>query len=571
MGYINHLKMDLQKQFQQKGSILLEKQVECLNLKLTLESTNYYCISGQRIKGNQRLMCPECLLNNRGVLNDVSFKDFIVKIQDVKERVCYEVTNSVENYFGQLDGLINDFRQIKIETFQIIDQMINLISMWKKELDGLQTISMRFSLMEEINNKKYFVKMQRRIYKRLQNNHQIKEIGILKLQKEIKDKNNELDKKIIIIIIRKSKIIIINFLIGFFNHEFNIIFGGQFNKYNLLLVTEYITKIAVWKFENGKLIDQNIKFKLGQRVELTVFSKKNNWFMIGMEQGRKIIFFQFLQLANFQIIQKHIKMIISLILNNKEDLLISSSEDKTINILGVDQIKNSLTFIYSLDPPISWVFQITLSLNETKLVSRSDKLILWTLDNNNKWALQILHAKQIDIQGPTTFINEEILVIGELQKSQITFFKIEKGSFQELYNIEIEIIHKSHINIHSKIIYNSDKQVIIIQFGYEIFILKQLQTGNFILNKIQILIYALKLLFLTISNICVINSHYMKQFIYDKYIKFNQFFIVYFYFIALSNFTIKLDLSFKSLLQISLNFSNSKHSLVEYLQQKKLK
>ncbi|CAD8129600.1 unnamed protein product [Paramecium sonneborni] len=500
----------------------------------------------QELKGNQRLMCQECLLNNRGVLNGVSFNDFMDKIQEVKQSVCYEITKSVEIYSDQLDGLINDFRQIKSETIQIIDQMMNLISMWKNELHGLSIDSMRFSIMEEINNvnlsHQQLIDQEKNQYeekiKKLNNNYTIKTLMNVEslrkilcenvkeklqavieqssnqrnwnleiLNKEIKEKNNELEKKKQQLLQEQAKQQSVFFNQVFTDQDSQLFMGGEFNKDNSLFVTEYFTQIFVWKFENGKLIDQNLKFKLGQGVEQTVFSKKNNWFVFGMEQGsikccierEKKSWFNSHNWEISKSHKKHTKRIISLILNNQEDLLISSSEDQTINIWGVDQIKNSLTFIYSLDTPISCVFQITLSLNETNLVSRSDKLILWALDKNNKWAVQTLHAKQIDIQGPTCFITDEILVAGEQQKSQITIFKIEKGSFQELHNIEIEIIDKLNQNMHSKIFYNGDKQVMIVQFGQKIFILKQLQNWKF---------YVEQNLSLEISNKIVISKDY---------------------------------------------------------------
>ncbi|CAD8166674.1 unnamed protein product [Paramecium octaurelia] len=197
--------------------------------------------------------------------------------------------------------------------------------------------------------------------------------------------------------------------------------------------------IKIFEFKQGiskqvQLLDQH-----KNRVTTINFMKKTNQFISGDFEGSILIWANHdNQWICSQTAKQHNDLINCLIMNNNEDIMISSSEDKTIKFWTK---KDQWMCQQTITDHKHWVFQLSLNEKQNQVISCGwDKLILVIeySEQYKRWV--VLQNIKIDCEGVRLcFINDNLFTFQPYQGNQMHIYEMnkERNQFIKTKNITV--------------------------------------------------------------------------------------------------------------------------------------
>ncbi|CAK78101.1 unnamed protein product (macronuclear) [Paramecium tetraurelia] len=247
----------------------------------------------------------------------------------------------------------------------------------------------------------------------------------------------------------------------------------SFSHDDSLLASACNNEIKLWQFQDGKVCDC-IGTLEGhtQQIFTLAFSKNKNWlFSAGKDMSiilwkPKIFLFNFIITTKQQQLNAHKDYILQLILNNKENQLISCSSDTKISIWSVNYRQNTIQFQQSLERHGGPVISICLNQSNNLLVSSGldRQIIVWSQNNNKEWVFQQVISKLTNDFGYRISFISDVSIVWQSFKMGLThIFKQEDGTFKELLDYRIQLSKKAENDGDYSFpsIFNSNKQILI--------------------------------------------------------------------------------------------------------------
>ncbi|CAD8079754.1 unnamed protein product [Paramecium primaurelia] len=495
----------------QQKMVEKEEELVCsMNHKLPI----YMVVCDKSVEKNKRLLCNECMDNLESNLNNVmSFKKVALLIEENQKKKVQSVENIIMMNIKYIDETQKTLLQLKSFIIQQLDQLIWNTNEWIQSLQLIGQQNANYSFFEQLDNLVNQVKIEQFDQKPLI--HSINKINHSWNQKLISRLNQfkqfELSRKCEQLLVNLESINqqqdsikqintiqgsqqIDNILLKQSNLEFKLIddFNQQtdfcraivFNNTGSIMISSHSKNIIVWNFTQGKLELSN-KFEVHKDyINCLVYSKKMNYFISGSKDNSIICW---KQIQNnlwdwSQPYQQHSNQIQCLILNKQEDQLISGGRDDSIKVWNLDIIKNELIYLYSLNNT-AVVYSLSLNQSETMLASCAQyRYLIWKKGANEEWELT---CKQEIIKGyKIYFISDQqfLWVTNGKNIDQILIFELQDGIFKQNYdkNIKLntnELCEDDWLNF--QIIYNNDKNMLLVRHKYHIYIISKVNEGSF--------------------------------------------------------------------------------------------
>ncbi|CAD8113005.1 unnamed protein product [Paramecium primaurelia] len=489
-----------------------EEELVCsMNHKLPI----YMVVCDKSIDKNKRLLCNECMDNLESNLNNVmSFKKVALLIEDNQKKKVEQVEYNIMKNIKQIDEIQKTLHQLKSYIIQQLDQLIGNTDEWIKCLQQIGQQNVNYSFFKELDNLINKVQIQQQ-YDDKPLITQINQINQSWNQKIINKLNqfksfeltNKCEQLLINLqtinqqqhLIQQINIIqqqqqIDNLQLKQYDLEFKLIddsnkqivssYSIVFNNTGSIMISNDGYDIIIWDFNQGRLKLQN-RFSVHQdSVQCLVFSKNLNSFISGSDD-KSIICWK--QINNnewkwSQSYQQHNDWVSCLILNKQEDQLISGGRDNSIKIWNVDFIKNELTYLYSLDNTAA-VYSLSLNQSETMLAScAKNRYLIWKKGVNEKWELK---CKQEVTQGYKIYFMDDqqfLWVTNDKNIDQILIFELEDGLFKQNQDKTIQLNTNQLCEDDWRlfpIIYNKDKNMLLVRHKHHIYIISKINEGNF--------------------------------------------------------------------------------------------
>ncbi|CAK84786.1 unnamed protein product (macronuclear) [Paramecium tetraurelia] len=275
--------------------------------------------------------------------------------------------------------------------------------------------------------------------------------------------------------------------------------GIAINRDGSLIAASCNNDIKIWKFKDGILIDQKILLKGHESVVFCIiFSKKIDWFLSGgmdnsircwIDRNKKS-WFSSHSWEGSKAYTQHSNSILCLLLNEKEDELLSSSSDHSIKIWSVKSGDNLIEYKYSLNKHKNQVFQISLNSTDTEMVSCSEdrSIIIWSKNENNKWEFKYIINQDVDEYGlRINFCSDDTIIWCQNSKPIAQVFKFENGIFQHKPELSIKLkpfvdseFGSDYCFFPSK--YNSSTQTLILNQNKYIYRIKKSKNDSFYID-----------------------------------------------------------------------------------------
>ncbi|CAD8174386.1 unnamed protein product [Paramecium pentaurelia] len=444
--------------------------------------------------------------------------------KEIKELVNNDIAIKIQEIYS-IQELLKQLKQIIV---QEVDNIIENAEQWIRKLNCLRfdQVLKNQNLQDNLNGDDQFLKQQ--IDKINQQNRYMKQRIIKQLQRfknfkgndecfsrlnniQINDNNNEYiligeddqvtqndiisvseEKKQVDSIQEKIKLKLIDNKNNKQDGRFESI---VFDKTGSIMVSNDMESIKIWRFEKGELSLQNQLQIHNLHVKCLVYSKFLNNFISG-SADKKIICWKQVNLNkwNSNIYQYHYDTVNCLILNQKEDELISGSDDKQIIIWSVDFINNQLTYKYSLKQHSEYVLSLSYNQSENSFLScGSDLYIIWkkktNIDNqqvinnikSNEFQYYLDQLKYLPKGNRVIFIND-YQFLWVTQNQGILVFEQKWSMYQQNKNKTINIKNNDcEDQYYFPIIYNKNKNFLLIKHKYHIYLIRQLENGKFII------------------------------------------------------------------------------------------
>ncbi|CAD8214072.1 unnamed protein product [Paramecium pentaurelia] len=258
-----------------------------------------------------------------------------------------------------------------------------------------------------------------------------------------------------------------------------------FNNTGQIMISCNIKEIQIWNFEQGRLKLINSYQEHKEAVTCLVYSKMRNNFISGSFDNTIICWQQINQKDWMcsQPFKQHNQTVNCLMLNKQEDQLISGGCDDSIKVWNVDFIKNELNFQYSLDQHSNQVHSFSFNSSETVLVSCGyNHFIIWEKGIQGKWEFK--YRKDVSDDGRKIYlINDQQLLWVTFRKNidAIFVFEIQNGVFELNINKTIKLTKNNECddNLYFPIIYNKDKNIILVRHKHHIYLIRQLNNDTF--------------------------------------------------------------------------------------------
>ncbi|CAK59384.1 unnamed protein product (macronuclear) [Paramecium tetraurelia] len=505
-----------------------EEQLLCSNNQ-HIPSPAIAILLDKDLEGTQQLVCQQCVLNHIGCLNGISITQGLVRIQQLKEQIFDQIGILFQETFHYLKIFQEKILQVKQEFLQTINQVIDPLELWMKQLEELKEGYSQYSIYTEINNltkptdlliEQEKQQFQNRIQK-INNQYLTKTAQYLKVldnfiaDKKLLLKLNQLQDSTS----NKEKIL----------NEESVNTGQQkesnqaisqsykqeriqhkliqevyqeqechaldFNKDNSLVAASCKENIKIWKFIEGQLINQNILLTGHESdVFCILFSKKINWIVSGdkTNQIRSWIECKDVQGKTYWQsslpLEVHKSEILCLHLNKNEDELISASGDSTIKVWGVNCNLNKIEFQYSLEKHTSYVDKISLNSTETNMVSCGwdQQIIVWEKDDSKRWQFKYIVEQSIeDIGFRIGFLQDDTVVWCQLCEPFLHVFKLQNGTFQERSDLIVKLQNiKTENNYNDfnlfQLKYLQQEKVLIFKYNRYVYLMRETLDSTFI-------------------------------------------------------------------------------------------
>ncbi|CAD8127816.1 unnamed protein product [Paramecium sonneborni] len=293
-----------------------------------------------------------------------------------------------------------------------------------------------------------------------------------------------------------------------------------FDKSGSIMISNDNEKIKIWNYNLGKLKLLNTYQIHNNYITCLVYSKQTNSFVSGSDDKTIICWKQKNQQEQQEWIysnpyQLHTGYVNCLILNQNEDLLFSGGADKSIKVWHSDFNNNQLIYLYSLNEHSRTVLSLSLNQSETLLASCGyQEFIIWTksfrdkeryeqlkqtvnngsdqsqilkqhqLPLSDKQQFQISKQKQLISNGcKIQFITDQLFiwVTDDKNTNQILVFEQQDDIFKQSNDKTIQLINNQQCDdyYYFPIVYNQDKQIILIRHKYHIYLINKENDDKF--------------------------------------------------------------------------------------------
>ncbi|CAD8154065.1 unnamed protein product [Paramecium octaurelia] len=260
------------------------------------------------------------------------------------------------------------------------------------------------------------------------------------------------------------------------------------NSGSIMISTEY-SLIKVWAFNKGKI--QLLTCLQGHTnyINCLIYSKRQNSFISSSDDKTIRCWQSFTQQhwSSSQPYNQHTNYVQCLILNENEDLLFSGSFDNSIKVWNVDFNNNCLIYQYSLNKHTHSVNGLSLSPSEQVLVScanESNSIIIWEKNVNNIFEFKYIVKQSIYEKGnKIMFISNEEFIWATASKTSdyLYAFQLKEGVFEENLENTVELTPNNKVadEFRFPILYNKEKNLIILRVKSIVYILEYLNNGKY--------------------------------------------------------------------------------------------
>ncbi|CAD8087592.1 unnamed protein product [Paramecium primaurelia] len=482
-------------------NMMVKQQLKC-NMQETIDSLKCYnqhdsppiiVLLDDNLKGVQRLICSQCIIDIRGRFNGINIDEAIFQIEDRKNNFLNEISDFNQKILNILNSFKDQILQNRNEIIQTMDQMINQVDNWIGDIQQFEQKQCSYKFLDEIDKLNHFVE-------------QVKNDQINEFKNVIFTINQAYEKKI-----QLSKLILREQFLQAQNnlrlHSSNVSFKRlnsevtkddvetkTYNQIQYQLVQEVKQKdwchalafnydesimagsigksIKLWKFQQGQLQDNNIVLDGHEKlIKCIVFSKKNNWFFTGSEDNtirswkEKQGWFSSSKWESVKANKAHQDWVIQLILNEQNNELISCSVDKTIKIWRVSYDSNSIKFLESLEIHQEQILSISLNQSQQQLISWGEdkQVILWEKNQQQKWQFKnkiLLSIQEIN-RGARFLMDNQIIC--KTSKGQIENYILEKDKYQQKQVLDFNVENPDFNPQECQIIFNIQTQLIVMK------------------------------------------------------------------------------------------------------------
>ncbi|CAD8116159.1 unnamed protein product [Paramecium primaurelia] len=196
-----------------------------------------------------------------------------------------------------------------------------------------------------------------------------------------------------------------------------------------------------------------------------------------------MIILSFVEWKCSQKFQQHSGTVHCLILTQDEDQLLSGGCDHSIKVWKVDFIKNELNFQYSLNNHGNSVKSFSFNESETLLISCGlDHFIIWEKGQQGKWEFK--YTQPVANQGRKIHvINDQkfLWVTKNEYIDDILVLEYQNGVFKYNIDASIKLImnNKCEDDAYFPIIYNKEKNILLVRHKHHIYLIRQLNNDRF--------------------------------------------------------------------------------------------
>ncbi|CAD8207229.1 unnamed protein product [Paramecium pentaurelia] len=259
------------------------------------------------------------------------------------------------------------------------------------------------------------------------------------------------------------------------------IYSMAFNRNGFLLLTGGDDMITVYLFLEGR-IETLRRIPCQRSVSVLLFGQQSNDFISGHSDGSLQIWNYLNQINYTSTIfeNQHMETLRCLIINKKQDQLISSSDDQTIIVHQLSFKQKSLLLKQSLTKHQDNVTSICLNQSETTLLSCSKdaQIIVWKKNNYDDWEFKNIVNHSVKQYGnKIVFIKDNQFIWTQYKEQKILVFEEANQVF--IQKSKSSIINEIKQDVKIPFIYNLQFNQIICHHGQNINLVKQLQDGSF--------------------------------------------------------------------------------------------
>ncbi|CAD8196157.1 unnamed protein product [Paramecium pentaurelia] len=241
-----------------------------------------------------------------------------------------------------------------------------------------------------------------------------------------------------------------------------------FNNDSSILIAGCNTKIKIYQFINEELKEKQI---ISEQKEFTclIFMKKRNHFISGSKDGSIIIWSidNNQQWYYQQRLEEHNEKILCLILNECEDLLISSSWDKTIKFWNNTTKWISTQTILDHNEQ---VWSISMSPSQTKLISCGNDRIILILEHKKKENFWIIVQKiNVEVRGyRICFLSDNSFVFQQWISNLMNFYQYDETKNEFKKKRDIIVKSGNSCDYLSPLQYIDNKSLLVNKNGFHI-------------------------------------------------------------------------------------------------------
>ncbi|CAD8210751.1 unnamed protein product [Paramecium octaurelia] len=500
--------------------------------KMIENEKNFLCSQGHlkqavtitldpKLSKNKRLLCPQCLENTIIDGKAIGLKIMISEIKDAQEKKIEKLEYIIQCQIKLIEQLSDIVDQIRSNIIQQLDQIITILSQWIQNLQQQIQQYSKYSFQDELeaiiqnqyntddelqlikheiqkSNNSWTQKLNSKLdqvskqdqYKKFREVLQSSELnGQLFNQSEQEQLEGESLQQITSYqqnILEEGEIRLK--LIDQSVKQSDICKAIVFDSTGSIMISTLDNEIKVWKFLNGTLQLTSTLEGHTDQIQCLIYSKKQNSFIsVALDQTIRCWKYQNQNLwVSSQPYQQHKDFIRCIILNSNEDLVFSGSEDKSIKVWKVDFHQNKLIYYYTLDKHNNYVISLSLSQSENLLVSCAqdqNQIIIWERRQLHKYEFkQFVKQSVLDYGFQVKFIKENyfIWITGGQQIDKLYIFEFNQGVFQESKWKTVQFMINNQIYDENcfPIIYNKERNLIVIRHKTFIYILREMNDGT---------------------------------------------------------------------------------------------
>ncbi|CAK64517.1 unnamed protein product (macronuclear) [Paramecium tetraurelia] len=470
-----------------------EKDFHCVNKH---EDKNKLVVLDENIERKQRIWCSSCMQILQTDARVVGIKIIIKKIEDVIETNVRTLEAITSNTIQKIKLCITSVQEIKRHFMKLFDSIIRTAEDWTQNLQSQRQKFNQYSFYDELDN--LINKENKNLDSHIKLITTINKSWITKLSKTLIQFNQNKDK----LNLQKFYEQIMNIGQSNLSQQYSIKLqlinqsvkqwekcqAIVFNRTGSIMVSTEKNDIKVWSFLNGTINILNTLQGHTDQVLCIVYSNKQDS-LISCSQDKTIRCWQ-LDLNEWncsQPYQQHTDSVICIVLNSNEDLLFSGSFDKSIKVWKVDFNQNKLKFLYSLNNHNNDVVNLSLNQSENLLVSCAkgyNQIIIWERKEEDKFEFKYFVTQPFQEYGhKVKFIKENqfILVTNANQIDKIFIFERTKEDFQVNQSKTIHLLtnNKIYDEYHFPIIYNKERNLIVLRYKMIIYILREFNDGKY--------------------------------------------------------------------------------------------